>query len=311
MSPTPRHVVATAPGKINLSLRVGGADHRGYHALATVFQAVDLLETVDARLPEEPGTLTLTIDSLVRGEVPVDSTNLALRAAELLRSETGTDLGAHLHITKRVPIAGGMGGGSADAAAALVALNRLWQLGLSSNELMHLGSRLGADVPFAVLGGTALGTGNGDQLTPVPAPAQLTWLLCAPGGHLSTPEVFRVFDVLAAKALIPPPVTPQPDRGQLAALEAGDVEAIAGTLANELHHAAVHLRPDLLDLLGALRERGALAAIVSGSGPTLAALVRDADHGEQMRERLRADLGDLDCVVAPSTPHGARIIEAD
>lgn len=310
MSPAPRRVVATAPGKINLSLRVGGADHRGYHALATVFQAVDLLETVEARLPEQPGSLALTIDSRVRGHVPVDSTNLALRAAELLRSETGTQHGAHLHITKQVPIAGGMGGGSADAAAALVALNHLWQTGLSPQELMLLGSRLGADVPFAVLGGTALGTGNGDQLTPAPAPATLTWLLCAPGGHLSTPEVFRVFDELAASSSAPPPVTPQPDHEQLRALAAGDVEAIAGTLANELHHAAVHQRPDLQDLLDALRERGALAAIVSGSGPTLAALVHDDEHGHQVSERLRADLGDLDCVVAPSTPHGARIIEA-
>lgn len=311
MSSTPRRVVATASGKINLSLRVGGADHRGYHALATVFQAVDLLERIEARVPEQPGSLSLTIDSHVRGEVPVDSSNLALRAAELLRSETGTEHGAHLHITKRVPIAGGMGGGSADAAAALVALNHLWQLELSRDELMRLGARLGADVPFAVLGGTALGTGNGDQLTSVPAPATLTWLLCAPGGHLSTPEVFRVFDELAATALIPPPVTPQPDHTQLKALAAGDVETIAGTLANELHHAAVHLRPDLQDLLDALGQRGALAGIVSGSGPTLAALVHDAEHGEQVSEKLRADLGDLDCVVASSTPHGARIIETD
>lgn len=311
MSGAPQRVVATAPGKINLSLRVGAADERGYHALATVFQAVDLLETVEARLPQDPGALTLTVDSRVRGDVPVDASNLALRAAALLRAETGTTQGAALHITKRVPVAGGMGGGSADAAAALVALNRLWRLGLSDRELMLLGAGLGADVPFAVLGGTALGTGNGDQLQRVPAPAPLTWLLCAPGGHLATPEVFRAFDALAAQADAQPPRTPRADQHQLAALAAGDREAIARSLANELHEPAVHLRPDLQEILSALREHGALGAIVSGSGPTLAALVRDAQHGEEVSARVREDRGDLECTLTRSSPYGARIVAVD
>ena len=311
MSAAVRRVVATAPGKVNLSLRVGGADDRGYHALATVFQAVDLLETVEATLPQEPGRLSLSIDSRVRGEVPVDGSNLALRAAQLLRGETGTDLGAHLHITKRVPVAGGMGGGSADAAAALVALNRLWQLGLEREGLMRLGSQLGADVPFAVLGGTALGAGNGDQLRPVPAPAPLTWLLVAPGGHLSTPAVFAAFDDLVATQDAPPAVTPEPDVRQLAALAAGDVPAIAATLHNELQAPALQLRPDLRDALADIMDAGALAAIVSGSGPTLAALVTDEAHGALVQERLHSARGDLGSTLTTSTPHGARVIDED
>lgn len=302
----PSSVVATAPGKVNLSLRVGGIDSRGYHALATVFHALDLLETVEARRHTD---LTLTVDSTVRGHVPTDGSNLALKAAELLRAEHGITDGAALHIRKTVPVAGGMGGGSADAAAALVALNALWQLGLSAEQLYALGARLGADVPFALHGGTALGLGTGTQLEAVTAPARLTWLLCAPGGHLSTPEVFRTFDTLVAHAR--PPITPIPDDRQLAALSGGDVTEIAASLSNDLMPAAVHLRADLAQTLGALRDAGALAAIVSGSGPTLAALVEDDAHAEAVRAAVSPGLPAAEFVIAHGPAAGARIVSID
>ena len=183
MTPAPDRVVVRAPGKINLSLRVGAVDARGYHSLATVFQAVDLYETVTATRADQ---LSLELTSDVPGELPLDGSNLALRAAELLRSECDLDLGAALHVHKQVPIAGGMGGGSADAAATLVALDRLWGTGLGPERLRALGARLGADVPFAMLGHTALGRGNGADLTTVLTHGEWTWLLAVPGGHLST-----------------------------------------------------------------------------------------------------------------------------
>ena len=191
-----QRVVVRAPGKINLSLGVGPVDDRGYHALATVFQAVDLYETITATRAE---ALTLEMTSEVAGEVPLDASNLALRAAELLREECALGEGAALHIHKQVPIAGGMGGGSADAAAVLVALDRLWGLDLGAERLRHLGARLGADVPFAMLGHTALGRGNGGDLTTVLTHGEWTWLLAVPGGHLSTPAVFRRFDEIVAQ----------------------------------------------------------------------------------------------------------------
>lgn len=302
----PNRVVATAPGKINLSLRVGGVDERGYHALATVFQALDLTETIEARRADH---LTLTVDSQVRGHVPTDSSNLVLRAAEILRAEHGVTDGAALHITKRVPIAGGMGGGSADAAAALIALNTLWGLELTAEELHDLGARLGADVPFALHGGTALGLGNGTDLTAVQAPCELTWLLCAPGGHLSTPEVFRTFDRLVADA--PPPVVPSPHQEQLDALGAGDLAAIAGTLSNDLTGPALAMRPDLEELLAALSGAGALAAILSGSGPTLGALVEDETQARRIQEAVAPGAPEAEFVIAGGPVPGARIIEQD
>ncbi len=307
MSPALTRVTATAPGKINLSLRVGGRDERGYHALATVFQAVDLLETITASATDT-NRLSLTVTSHVRGEVPTDGTNLALRAADLLRTECGVRAGAELHIEKRVPIAGGMGGGSADAAAALVALNRLWGLGLSAEDLAAFGARLGADVPFALHGGTALGTGNGTELQAIHTAEVLTWLLVAPGGHLSTPQVFTVFDEIAEQSGTVVPTIPTPDAAQIAALGAGDLPAIAASLANDLHAPALRLSPELGPLLEGLMEAGALAAVISGSGPTLAALVRAAEHGQSLREAFGPAHPQAECLVCTGPVPGARVI---
>lgn len=303
-----QRVVVRAPGKVNLSLRVGAVDHRGYHALATVFQAVDLYETLTAVRADE---LSLTIDSEVPGTVPLDATNLALRAAELLRAEAGVRDGAALHIHKQVPVAGGMAGGSADAAAALVALDRLWGLDLGSERLRQLGARLGADVPFAMLGHTALGLGNGAELTTVLTHGDWTWLLAVPGGHLSTPEVFRRFDEIAEATGRTPARQPSVDERQLQALSSGNLDLLADTMQNDLQAAAFALHPGLEPVVEAAERLGAPAAVVSGSGPTIAVLVEDEAQARSIAAGLMgASLVDS-CLVARGSAPGASVLEAE
>ncbi|HEX7349909.1 4-(cytidine 5'-diphospho)-2-C-methyl-D-erythritol kinase [Brachybacterium sp.] len=308
MAPDLQRVVVRAPGKINLSLGVGAVDDRGYHALATVFQAVDLYETISATRADE---LSLEVTSEVPGEVPLDGTNLALRAAELLREECDVREGAALHIHKQVPIAGGMGGGSADAAAVLVALDRLWGLGLAGERLRRLGARLGADVPFAMLGHTALGRGNGAELTTVLTHGEWTWLLAVPGGHLSTPEVFRRFDEIAARGGRTPAEQPTVDERQLQALSSGNIELLADTLHNDLQVAAFALHPGLEPVVEAAEQLGAPAALVSGSGPTIAVLVEDEVQARSIAAGLMRESLVESCLVARGSAAGASVLDEE
>lgn len=266
-----------APGKINLALAVG-APAGGYHPLATVFHAVDLYE--DLRATPAAG---ITVRLAGRGrDLPTDGRNLAVRAAELLRARTGTRAGAALEITKAVPVAGGMAGGSADAAAALVACDALWGTGLSRGELHALAAELGSDVPFALLGGTATGHGRGEVLAPVPVGAPLHWVLALQDTGLATPAVFARYDELA-----PAPPEPAVPPGLLAALAAGDPVAVGAQLTNDLQEAALDLRPELGDVLAAFDRAGALGAVVSGSGPTVVALALDAAHAASVAAVVR------------------------
>lgn len=308
MRPALQRVVVRAPGKINLSLGVGAVDDRGYHALATVFQAVDLYETITATRAD---ALSLEITSEVPGEIPLDATNLALRAAELLRAELGLDAGAALHVHKQVPIAGGMGGGSADAAAVLVALDRLWELGLGSERLRRLGARLGADVPFAMLGHTALGRGNGGDLTTVLTHGEWTWLLAVPGGHLSTPAVFRTFDEIVARTGRTPALRPSVDERQLQALSSGNIALLAETLQNDLQVAAFALHPGLEPVVEAAEQLGAPAALVSGSGPTIAVLVEDEAQARSIAAGLMRESLVQSCLVARGSAPGASVLEEE
>lgn len=303
-----QRVVVRAPGKINLSLGVGPVDDRGYHALATVFQAVDLYETITATRAE---ALSLEVTSEVAGEVPLDASNLALRAAELLREECALGEGAALHIHKQVPIAGGMGGGSADAAAVLVALDRLWGLDLGAERLRHLGARLGADVPFAMLGHTALGRGNGGDLTTVLTHGEWTWLLAVPGGHLSTPAVFRRFDEIVAQTGRVPSSHPGVDERQLQALSSGNIALLADTLHNDLQAAAFALHPGLEPVVEEAERLGAPAALVSGSGPTVAVLVEDEAQARSLAAGLRRASLVETCLVARGSAPGASVLEEE
>jgi len=300
-----RRVHVRAPGKINIAFDVGDVQPDGYHDVASVYQAVALYEDLwasTARVDE----IDVTGDVDVSG-VPLDGSNLALRAARLVADHVGFDGGIRLQIHKGVPVAGGMGGGSADAAAALVAVNELLDAGLTSLELQELGAQLGADVPFAVLGGTAIGTGRGDELAPALVRGRFDWVLATSGEGLSTPEVYRELDRLRALPDIAPPHgVPRVEPAVLQALRAGNPEQLADAVRNDLQQAALSLRPDLAQVLRAGDQAGALAGIVSGSGPTVAFLAADEHARDDLADALAAR--GLRAFVAHGPVPGARVV---
>ncbi|NXY99188.1 4-(cytidine 5'-diphospho)-2-C-methyl-D-erythritol kinase [Streptomyces sp. BR123] len=275
-------VTVRVPAKVNVQLAVGAARPDGFHDLANVFLAVSLFDEVTVTPAAE---LTVTCSGPDADQVPLDRTNLAARAAELLAARAGrSDAAVHIHITKSIPVAGGMAGGSADGAGALLACDLLWGLDTPTGELLDICAELGSDVPFSLIGGAALGTGRGELLTPVEAGA-FHWVFAVAEGGLSTPAVFREFDRLAEGRDIP---EPQASPALLAALASGDPDALAAALANDLQPAALSLRPDLRRTLAAGVEAGALAGLVSGSGPTTAFLVRDEEAAAKVAAALEA-----------------------
>ncbi|MDQ1293818.1 MAG: 4-(cytidine 5-diphospho)-2-C-methyl-D-erythritol kinase [Actinomycetota bacterium] len=300
---TPTVVTVRAPAKINLELVVGAPRPDGFHDLATVFHAVSLIDEVSA---EPSDDITVTVEGTQADQVPCDETNLAVRAARLLARHTRTVTGARLHIRKGIPVAGGMAGGSADAAAALLACDTLWDTGLSRQELLHLGAQLGSDVPFALVGGTAVGTGRGERLTEVPAVGDHQWVVALAGRGLSTPAVYEELDRLrAGEFLSAPRVSDQ----LLKALRAGDPVLLGSRLANDLEAAACSLAPELEITLKIGRACGALGGIVSGSGPTVVFLVRDAEHAFDLTASLTACGSVRDVRRAHGPVHGAEIVE--
>ena len=304
-----------APGKVNLFLSVGAPGPDGYHPLTTVFQAVRLIETVTARRQsaQDHGTVTLTLEE-PDADVPVDESNLAVRAATLLAQATGVSEGVDLLLRKRVPVAGGMAGGSADAAAALVACNALWGTGLSLPELSALAARLGADVPFPLTGATAVGSGRGDLVTPIMTRGAYHWVFALAEEGLSTPAVFRRFDELAGAGASAsagsgggPAVRDVPE-ALTAALRAGDARALAAALHNDLQVAAVDLRPELAEVIAVAEGAGALRAVVSGSGPTIAALVEDPGSAQRVSRALTTSGMVADVLRADAPVAGARVV---
>lgn len=269
------------PGKVNLALHVGGVDEQGYHELGTVFQAVSVYDDVIAR-PAPRGVFTLALSGEGEDWLPTDSSNLAIRAARALAEANDVDEGVELLIHKRIPVAGGMAGGSADAAGTLLACSVLWDVAAEPEDLTGLAKALGADVPFALLGGVAIGTGRGDDLVPVLTRGTLHWVFATSHDGLSTPRVFRRFDELST----PRPVTIDDDL--LAALAIGDAAAVGRHLTNDLADAAIDLDPRLAGVLEAGRSAGAIGATVSGSGPTCAFLVPDPDTGFTVAHALAA-----------------------
>ncbi|MBD8012718.1 MULTISPECIES: 4-(cytidine 5'-diphospho)-2-C-methyl-D-erythritol kinase [Microbacterium] len=287
MGQRPDAVHVRAPGKINVYLGVGPRHDDGYHSLATVFQAVSLYEDVYA---SAAAGFTLEVDGEVDvSGVPLDDRNLAMRAAKLLAQTAGVDAGVHLRIRKGVPVAGGMGGGSADAAAALVACDALWGTELGAHRLHALAARLGADVPFALHGGTAVGAGRGDELTPALARGRFDWVLVLSEQGLSTPEVYGRLDQLRAQegaVADDPPMSLDVPLAVLHALRAGDARELAPALLNDLEAAAVIDRPDLgATLIDGIRF-GALGGLVSGSGPTIALLCESPEHARAVQDQL-------------------------
>ena len=297
-----------APGKVNLFLSAGAPGPDGYHPLTTVFQAVRLIETVTARRQsaQDHGTVTLTLEE-PNDAVPTDASNLAVRAAELLAEATGVNEGVDLLLRKRVPVAGGMAGGSADAAATLVACNALWGTNLTLPELSALAARLGADVPFSVTGATAVGSGRGDLVTPIMTRGSYHWVFALAEEGLSTPAVFRHFDELSASGPTDPAMRDVPE-ALTAALRAGDARALAACLHNDLQAAALDLRPELARVIAVAEEAGALRAIVSGSGPTIAALVEDPGSAQRVSRALTASGLVADVLRADAPVAGARVV---
>ncbi|MFB7468290.1 4-(cytidine 5'-diphospho)-2-C-methyl-D-erythritol kinase [Streptomyces sp. NPDC056224] len=294
-------VTVRVPAKVNVQLAVGAARPDGFHDLANVFLAVSLFDEVTATAAD---ALTVTCAGPDADQVPLDRTNLAARAAEILAARAGTDPAVHLHIAKNIPVAGGMAGGSADGAAALLACDALWGLGTPRAELLDICAELGSDVPFSLVGGAALGTGRGELLTPVDAGA-FHWVFAVADGGLSTPAVFREFDRLTAGTQIP---GPEASPALLAALASGDPDALAPVLANDLQRAALSLRPQLAGTLAAGTEAGALAALVSGSGPTTAFLVRDPESAAKVAAALEASGTCRATRVASSPAPGATVL---
>ena len=282
-SSSPRQVVVKAPAKINVYFRVGALQDDGYHEVASLYQAVSLYEEVTAT---ESESFSLSFDGPIdASQLPTGDTNLAMRAAKLLAAKTGYSGGVALRVTKNVPIAGGLGGGSADAAATLVACDALWQTGVGKETLHSLAAQLGADVPFALSGGTAVGTGRGDQLSSALATGAFHWLLVFPGLGLSTPEVYKRLDELREHGrpdIAPKLERPSVDTSVLQAIRLGDPSALAPELHNDLQQATLDLAPELHELLQLGNASGALAGIVSGSGPTLAFLIHSAEDAEKL-----------------------------
>lgn len=276
-----------APGKINLFFEVGGVQEDGYHDVASAYQAVSLFEDVWAT-PSDDFTVSISGTVDVAG-VPADDRNLAVRAARMVAQRIGHGGGVHLDIVKHVPVAGGMGGGSADAAAALVACDALWGADLGGAELHKLAARLGADVPFALMGGTAIGTGRGDQLSPALAKGRFDWVVLPAAEGMATPDVYARLDELRARHDIAAvPGVPDVDPAVLQALRAGDAVALAEHTRNDLQVAALSLRPELREVLELGEESGALTGMVSGSGPTLAFLAADAESALELQVTLSA-----------------------
>ncbi|MEV5887226.1 4-(cytidine 5'-diphospho)-2-C-methyl-D-erythritol kinase [Streptomyces sp. NPDC052020] len=275
-------VTVRVPAKVNVQLAVGAARPDGFHDLANVFLAVGLYDEVTAA---PAGELRVTCAGPDAEQVPLDRANLAARAALALAERHGLQPAVHLHIAKDIPVAGGMAGGSADGAAALVACDALWGTGASRDELLDICAELGSDVPFSLVGGAALGTGRGERLSPLEVGGTFHWVFAMARRGLSTPAVFREFDRLAEGRDVSAPVA-SPD--VIAALAKGDCDALAVAVSNDLQPAALSLFPELSDTLAAGRAAGALAALVSGSGPTTAFLASDAESAAEVAAVLRA-----------------------
>jgi 4-diphosphocytidyl-2-C-methyl-D-erythritol kinase len=304
----PPPVTVRVPAKVNLHLAVGDARPDGYHELATVFQALSLTDEVTVAAADEPGVE-------VHGEgadtVPTGPSNLAWRAVALLAAHVGRDAEdpkVRVVIRKSIPVAGGMAGGSADAAATLVGLANLWRLEIGRDELATLAGQLGSDVPFSLHGGTALGTGRGERLVPVLSRHTFHWVLAFDRRGLSTPDVFTELDRLRAEGNPPRVGAVEP---VLEALSSGDPRQLALLLGNDLQAAAVSLRPGLRRTLRAGVNAGALAGIVSGSGPTCAFLCTDGDSAVRVAAELSGAGVCRTVRVAQGPVHGARVIATD
>ena len=287
-------VTVSAPGKINIFFKVGALQDNGYHEVLSVYQALDVRETVSVSSADAWNVSVsgaLSADQIAA--VPTGEDNLVVRAAKTIAELAGLENPhpVNFEITKNVPVAGGMGGGSADAAAALLAVDELWCTGVDGEALLSKAAELGADIPFALLGGTAIGIGKGDDLEPIDGVQELHWVLVPMDAGLSTPRVYAKLDeIRSARGEAPDLVaTPSKPSELISALQFGDAREVAKHLHNDLQEAAIALMPELSTTMHAGLAAGALAAMVSGSGPTVAMLTESADAAESIANQLAFD----------------------
>jgi 4-diphosphocytidyl-2-C-methyl-D-erythritol kinase len=295
-------VTVKAPGKINLALHVGPLEASGYHDLLSVFQAVDVWETLTA---EDASEFSLTVSGdVVLDDIPLDENNLVIKAARAVQRVSGFEGAASFHIDKKVPVGGGMAGGSADAAAALVAVDSLWGTELSQVQLLELAAELGSDVPFSLEGYTQIGRGRGHLLERIDS-LPFHWVIVPQTLHLSTPLVYSTLDGMRGESA--PAAPSAPSQGLVDALFTGDAQALAGELVNDLAAAAMSLAPQIQSVLDTGAKLGALAGMVSGSGPTCVFLVEDAEHQAGLVDGFETE--GLYALSASSPARGAHLLQ--
>ena len=278
-------VTVRVPAKVNLQLSVGPREADGFHNVVTVFQAISIFDEVSITLAQPNSGVSISISGDHTHGVPTDSNNLAVKAVELIAQEYDLEIDVHIEIKKSIPVAGGMAGGSADAAATIVAIDYLFSLGMNREEMSEIAGQLGSDVPFMLSGGTAIGTGHGEALTPALSRGTYHWVLALSSVGLTTPAVYAECDRLRSELDI---AEPQTHEVLMQALLAADPKTVGASLTNDLQAAACSLRPALRLVLDVGQEYGALGALVSGSGPTVAFLVADEEAGLDLAVALTA-----------------------
>lgn len=298
------HVTVRVPAKINLQLSVGPLKNTGYHEIATIFHSISLFDEVTVSKVKS-GSEHLSISGVGASELPVNQDNLAHKAIREVAKYVEHPINARIHIDKSIPIAGGMAGGSADAAAVLVAVNYLWKLDLDSEQLVKIASQVGSDVAFLLIGNTQMGLGRGEKLTPVLTRGEFNWVVATNRGGLSTSEVYKVCDELRANQEV---AAPEINKNLVQALAGGNVNQVAQNLSNDLQIAALKLKPELKHLLQAGEEFGALASLVSGSGPTCIFLSETKNTAQNLAVDLSSSGLCKNVLVASGPVPGAKIL---
>jgi len=303
-----KSVTVRVPAKVNLQLSVGPKESDGYHNLVSVFQAISIFDDITIKLGEPGSGLTISVCGDQTHGVPADANNLAAKVVALISKEYDLKVDAHIEIKKSIPVAGGMAGGSADAAGTIIGIDYLYSLDMTREEMIEIASKIGSDVPFMLSGGTAIGTGHGDQLTAALSRGTYHWVLAVSTVGLSTPAVYAECDRLRGELEI---VEPQTNEVLMQSLLAADAPGVGAALVNDLQLAACSLRPALRLVLDVGQEYGALGAIVSGSGPTVAFLVADQDSGLDLAVALTSS-GVVGSVVQAYGPvAGAKVISTN
>jgi 4-diphosphocytidyl-2-C-methyl-D-erythritol kinase len=299
-------VIVRAPAKVNLVLIVGRPRDDGYHPLNTVYQAISLYDDVQVTDAEQWSVEVAALGSIDCSGVPLDESNIVIRAGRLLAEHHGLDRAARIEIAKGIPVAGGLAGGSADGAAALVALDRLWDLQTSDDDLLRLAAELGSDVPFALLGGTAHGTGHGEIVEQVPDTGTYWWVVVPSDEGLSTPAVYREYDRMRPD--IPRGWHVREPSGVLSAARTGDADGLAAGMRNDLQEAALSLRPELRERLDLVHHHRHNTVLLSGSGPTIVGIAKTLDAAQETRAAL-LEAGLPNVLVATGPVAGAHVVE--